>query len=393
MQGTWCIIVKSKSTIHSQQFEISEADSGNGIYDISLNTPPVLASGDQWTLEIKSDLGNGFINAHSKIRFPYKADGKYRFDIEAATSESSELHNDTVLSCCTPQTTSDFLIYGNVSSYDDPCFFNPYYHFWIVLETREAFFEALKYDALRLAIKKLYLDRLSREILMSPLKRGKESFTPLIIPIHDETIIPPSLGQVLKINRKSLKKSNEADKESYSITAQEIFTLTQPHKLEVDLNRQALSHLFDQVLPRSLTEPLGEIKLHFYEYIRTNTEFCGGPYSGEGKRKKLGSCISDRFGNYIFHFYKSKSPHLDSSIFKSKLGKDTAFQFMPDILIQMRNTETNELIHETIPYWNIPLFKRINVCFPKKKLKVLDEYLYIEDNLDLSESDAGLILV
>lgn len=391
MQGTWCITVKSKDTIHTQQFEISGADSGNGIYEMSLNMPPVLASGDNWAINIKADLGNGFNNLDDQIRFPYKVENKYRFDIEVTTDADG--YPNTVLSCSTPQTICDFIIYGNVSTYDEPCFFNPYNHFCIVIETRDAFFEALKYDALRVAIKNLYLDRLSKEILMSHWERVSESFTPIIIPIHDETIIPPSLGQVLKINRSANKKADEKDIENYSITTQEIFALIQPEKLKARSNRQALSHLFDHVLPRSITESLDEIELHFYEYTRTSAEFCGGPYSGEGKRKKLGTCISDPSGNYIFHFYKSRNPHLDSSVFKSKLSKNTAFQFMPDILIQLRKKETNKLIHETVPYWNIPLFKRINVCLPKKKLAFLNEYVFTEDNPDISESDEELILV
>jgi hypothetical protein len=392
MQGTWCITIKSKNSMYSQQLEISGANSGNGIYDMSLNMPPVLASGNNWTISIKTDFGNGFRNLDEQIRFPYKEENKYRFDIDATTADAHNFYN-TVLSCYTPQTICDFIIYGNVSTYDEPCFFNPYNHFSIVIETREAFFEALKYDALRFAIKKLYLDRLSKEILMSPLERISESFTPIIIPVHNETVIPPSLGQVLKIMRKPNKKSDETDSENYSITTQEIFALIQSEKLKAELNRQALSHLFEHVLPRSITEPLGEIELQFYEYIRTSAEFCGGLFSGEGKRKKLGSSISDPSGNYIFHFYKSRNAYIDSTTFKSKLSKNTAFQFMPDILIQVRKKETNELIHETVPYWNNPLFKRINICLPKKKLALLNKYMYAEDNPDISESDAELVLV
>ncbi len=392
MQGTWCITVKSKVALQLQQLEISGANSGNGIYEMRPDMSPVLATGDNWTIDIKADLGNGFSNLDEQIRFPYKFENKYRFDIDATTADADGYQN-SVLSCYTPQTISDFLIYGNVSAYDEPCFFNPYSHFCIVIETRHAFFEALKYDALRVAIKNLYLDRLSKEILMSHSERVSESFIPIIIPVHDETIIPPSLGQVLKIDRSSNQKTEETDIENYSITTQEIFALVQPEKIKAKLNRQALSHLFDHVLPRSITEPLAEVELNFYEYIRTSAEFCGGSYSGEGKRKKLGSCISDPSGNFIFHFYKSSNPHLDSSVFKTRLSKNTAFQFMPDILIQMRKKETNELIHETVPYWNIPLFKRINICFPKKKLTSLDDYMFTEDNLDISESDAELILV
>lgn len=392
MQGNWCINVESKNTIHPQQFLISGATSGSGIYNVSLNAPPVMVSGNQWVLSIQSDLGNGFVQSHEQIRYPYKVGGKYHFTIEASTTKHSEGLNDLTLSLCTPQTTTDFLIYGNVSTYDDPCFFNPYHHFWIVLETRHAFFEALKYDALRLAIKQLYLDRLAEEVLVPFTERTKEQFTPLIIPLHDDTIIPPSLGQVLKINRKPAKISEDKSQaDNYSITPEEIFTLSQPKKLEIELNRMSLVNLFDQVLPRSITESLSNIELHFFEYIRTATEFNGGPYSGEGKRKRLGSCISDQFGNYIFRFCKSKIAYLDNSIFKTRLAKDTAFQFMPDILIQLHHKTTNNLIHESIPFWNVPLLKRINISFPKKKLTSMVDFVIPERKKDISRTNTDIL--
>ena len=156
------------------------------------------------------------------------------------------------------------------------------------------------------------------------------------------------------------------------------------------MNKMALSYLFDKVLPRTLTEPLVNIELQFYEYIRTITEFDGGPYSGEGKRKKLGSCISDQFGNYIFRFCKSKLIYLDKSIFKIKLAKDTAFQFMPDVLIQLRHKETNALIHESVPFWNIPLLKRINISFPRKKIVGLTEYIYPDNNIEVTQPNSEI---
>lgn len=391
MQGTWCISLKTKNTNQLQKIEISGASSGNGTYDLCQIDSPVLVNGEHWTLRILQKVGKNYMTCRDQIRFPYKSEGKYIFNIETNETDSVENRGNTVLSCCTPQTTSDFLIYGNVSIYDDPCFFNPFYHFWIVLETRDAFYEALKYDVLRSAIKKLYLDRLAREILMPFSERTSEDFVPLIIPIHDETIIPPSLGQVLKINRKSETLTKQI--ENYSITPVEIVTLSQPQKLEVELNRTALSNLFDQVLPRCLAEPLGDVELHFYEYIRTNNEFCGGLYSGEGKRKKLGSCIGDQSGNYIFHFCKSKNTYLNKSVFNQKLDKDSAFQFMPDVLIQLRDKKNNQIIHETIPYWNLPLFKRINICFPKKKIIGFNDFWFTKSKLELSDNEGELFVV
>ena len=387
MQGTWCISLKSKKTRKLQKLEISGAQSGNGLYDLEQDTTPIIAGGEHWTIQLLQDTGSNFLPCREQIRFPYKTDGKYQFDVESAGINTEK----TILSCNMPQSTSDFLIYGNISTYDEPCFFNPFYHFWIVLETREAFYEALKYNALRFAIKKLYLDRLAKEILLPNSERNIEEFIPLIIPLNDENIIPPSLGQVLKINKNSDTKTMY--RENYTISTEEIVTLSKPGHLNVDINTAALCNLYDQVLPRTITEPLGNIELQFYEYIRTNQEFCGGPYTGEGKRKKLGSCISDESGNYLFHFSKSKNAYLTRFIFNRKLDKDSAFQFMPDVLIQLRDKENNRLIHETIPYWNLPLLKRINICFPDKKIDGKRNFEFSTNNLSILESKDELFVV
>ena len=199
MQGTWCITTKSKASNHPLYLVITGADRGNGVYEINLNRPPISVTGQEWQISIRRDSEIDSINLSEKIHFPYKLDNKYQFDIECLYPDSQNQCAAT-LSCSKPQTTCDFIIYGEVSTYDKPCFFNPFYHFYIALETREAFFEALKYDPLRLAIKKLYLDRLSEEILISPLERSTTPFKPILIPIQDESIIPPSLGQVLNLS-------------------------------------------------------------------------------------------------------------------------------------------------------------------------------------------------
>ncbi|MEJ2052540.1 MAG: hypothetical protein P8X42_01355 [Calditrichaceae bacterium] len=369
MQGSWCMQIKNAANNNPQRFVISDAKTGNGIYNIKEGMPQVYADGENWTFHIEKNPGNGFVPCPEQIRFPYTMNGKYQFDIEAAARQSTDNNHDTAITCCTPQTTSDYLIYGNVSAYDDPCFFNPFYHFWIVLETRDAFYEALKYDSLRQAIKRLYLDRLAKEILMPETDRISEPFIPIIIPLHDETIIPPSMGQVLKIEPFSSETAETTEQfDNYSIISKETFLLNQAKKLDIEINRVALCNVFDHVLPRCVTESLPGIELEFFEYFRTNMEFCGGPFTGGGKRKRIGSCIADHNGNYIFRFKKSETSKINKSILKFDIEKDASVQIMPDIVIRLRQNDNKKIIHETIPYWNIPLFKRINICFPKKKI-------------------------
>jgi len=117
MQGSWTVSVKSKSADFPQRFIIAGADTGNGTYVGAVATPPIAVTGAHWRIQIQNNPGSGFIDSADQIKFPTVSGGQYRFDIESNDAGGDQDFNDLILTCSTPVTQTDFLVYGSATSY------------------------------------------------------------------------------------------------------------------------------------------------------------------------------------------------------------------------------------------------------------------------------------
>src|SRR5678816_4929438 len=88
------------------------ADSGNGTYVGAVATPPVLVTGAHWRIQVQNNPGGRFIDSADQIKFPTISGGQYRFDIESNVAGGDEDFNDLILTCSTPVTATDFVVYG-----------------------------------------------------------------------------------------------------------------------------------------------------------------------------------------------------------------------------------------------------------------------------------------
>src|SRR6185295_11060057 len=198
MQGPWTVSVKSKNAAFPQRFIISGAATGNGTYVGDPTTPAVPVTGDSWAITIQNNPGTGFQDSDEQIKFPFISGGQYHFDIESNDAGGDQDFNDLILRCRTPVTLTDFLIYGNVSYYDERCMFNPCFRRWVVIDNLDSLLEAVKNPHLRKPIEKLYPDRLRipprRPIPIPP----DPPFRPLVIPLEEDAAIPPKRAQILR---------------------------------------------------------------------------------------------------------------------------------------------------------------------------------------------------
>jgi len=99
---------------------------------------PVHVTGALWTISLQHDSGAGFQQSDARLKFPVLQLGNYKFDIEGNDDKSFVDFDDLVLTCSTPASFSDYLIYGNVTTYSGSCFYNPCYRGWLVIETAAA---------------------------------------------------------------------------------------------------------------------------------------------------------------------------------------------------------------------------------------------------------------
>lgn len=371
MQGSWTVSVKSKSAAFEQRFIISGADTGNGTYPHT--TPPVYVTGDSWTITIQHDPGTGWIESEDQIKFPTISAGQYTFDIESNDTGPDEDFNDLILTCSTLQTETDFLIYGHVSYYGGWCLLNPCAWGWVVIDTALALAKAVKNPHLRLIIEKLYPERLITDPPSPGPQPDPPPFRPLVIPIHEQTALPPKLGQVLRVRRTASPKSEAAEAEAVttSVTTLRQVQLARAETAALlDVDRLALASIFDRWIPSCTTGPLPGVVLKFQEYDRTSAELAGGAYFGDGNREDLGVCVTDRNGNYIFRFSRTIAEFFEEAAVDLAPGEDVVVQSMPDVIVQVLDPMVpTGVAYESAPFWNIPLFKRIDICVPEENIK------------------------
>ena len=372
MQGSWTVSVKSKSASFPQRFIISGATSGNGTYVGDVATAPVPVAGAAWAITIQNNPGTGFINSADQIKFPTVSGGQYRFDIESNDAGGDLDFNDLILTCSTPQTATDFLIYGNVSSYSGFCRFNPCWLYWLVIDTPIGLLEALKNPLLRVPIEKLYPDRLR---VPPPIPPGPlpdpPPFRPLVIPLRDQTALPPKRAQAFKVLSSQSattldSKAKRPDQPTESVVALNSFEVSRSEKLNFDFDRLGLAGLLDGIKLRCVTESMPGVVLRFQEYDRTSAELLGGAYTGDGTRETLGVCATDRNGNYIFRFSRTIGDIVAEALGDVAAGENVVVQALPDIIIQVLDPMApTGVCYESAPYWNVLLRQRIDLCVPQ----------------------------
>jgi hypothetical protein len=374
MQGSWTVSVKSKSAAFPQQFVVSGADSGDGTYPGDPAGAPVDVTGASWSLAIQNDPSSGFVNSDDQITFPTASGGVVRFDVQSNDAGGDEDFNDLILTCSTPESATEFIVYGNASCYDGLCLFNPCWRRVLVIDTVEALELALTNPALRVPIEKLYPKRIK---LPPPPPPDLEPvpFVPMVLPLEENTAIPAKLGRSVRsvpAERPATKaaKGDEAAATSTRLVAGDRFALGQQIRQEALFDRVAVAGIADHLFLRCTTEKLAGFVLRFQEYDRTNAELIGGPYTGDGARELLGLAATDRNGNYIFRFSRDIGDFVQEVVEDTASTEDPLVQTMPDVVVQLLDSSLpGGIAHESAPYWNVGNLRRINICIPCSRVR------------------------
>jgi hypothetical protein len=366
MQGDWTITVKSSESFEPpQQYVVEGADTGNGTYSINNSTAPVFVSGDSWQIRVQQNQGSGFIDLFDQITFPSKSGNQYQFDIQTNNAEADPDFDDVVLTCSMNADFEDFLVFGNVSWYRG-CWWNPCYPPWYaVIDTPVALANALQRPALRAALEQLYP---SRVFPPNPNPPDPGPFRPMVIPVDGASAIPaklalvapqPAAGQsapAASARRVALRGSSASA--SSVATAGSVSNVATASRASV--SAAALVPIRGRL--NCTTGPLPQYMLRFQEYDRTPEELAGGPYTGTGPRRPLGTTFTDRNGNYIFRFTMSLWDFISEAEFDTAPGENVWAEILPDVIVQV--LDGPKVIYETAPYWNIPNLERINICVP-----------------------------
>ncbi len=374
MHGNWTVSIKEKHAAFPQRFIISGAVNGNGTYVAPHE--PVSVIGDTWSLRIQSNpVGpQSWTDSEYQITFPVKVGVEYQFDVQSNDVWVGDKDfNDLVLTLSTPVTETDFLIYGNVSSYDCP--YNPCSRSHIMIESLAGLVAARRFPIMREVIDKLYTNAIPplRIPLPDPppdipvaLLSG-QAFKPVIIPLQDKTLIPLKKAQVMKkvpVENKPITKKAAASVSHTLIPVRTIEVGRAVSEIGA-IDKTVLGKLFDAATRWCSTEALVNAALSFQEYDRTPDELNGGAYTGEGVREELGQVSTDRNGNYIFRFSRSLAQIIDESNVDVSLGESEVLYAMPDLIVKVFGaTKPGDIPYETTPYWNVSVLKRINICIP-----------------------------
>ena len=370
MQGSWTIAVKAKNAAFPQRFVVTGATSGNGSHPGVVSAPPVHVTGSHWTIRIESNPGSGFVASDAQIKFPTTTATEYRFDIESNDAGTDSDFNDLILTCSTARTVSDFIVYGNVRYYGTGCLTNPCQPKYVIIETTFALAEALKRPVLRKAIEALYPHRLKVEIPPIGPTPPPPPFTPMVIPLEGDHLIPPKLAQVVSFDRAELggpdtkpRAGKPADSVDVVRSARAV-TVGAPAASKVEYDRVVLADIADR-FRLCHTGPLPGLFIRFHEYDRSAAELAGGPYTGSGGRENLGTLATDRNGNYVFRFSRSISDIVGETLADVAVGENAVVQAMPDLIAQVLDTGApTGVCYETSPFWNVGLLKRIDICVP-----------------------------
>jgi hypothetical protein len=373
MQGAWTISVKSYEAFEPQQrFVVAGSSNGkDGNYIVNATTPAVYVTGDHWVITIQRKQGAKFVTAPDEITFPTLSSGNYQFDIRSNLPVTESDWDDVILTCATPVTYDDYLIYGSVSYYTDGCVFNPCFPRYMVVETPGALAAALKNPQLRVPIERLY-PHLPIEAVFPPRPGpipDPPPFQPLVIPLDGSASLPAKIAQAFKLaapEATPTARKKKADVAKMDLIPLGSFTASKPAATVLDIDRVEIAGILGHLFKTCQTGSLPGVVLRFQEYDRSAAELAGGPYTGTGNRENLGVCATDRNGNYIFRFTRTPAQYLAEVAADVAPGETDLVQMAPDVIAQMLDAgRPSGYCYESAPYWNIPYFKRINICIPK----------------------------
>ncbi len=365
MQGAWTVSVKSKSAAFSQRFVIAGADSGNGTHAGEVTHPAVFVTGANWRIQIQNNPGGGFIDSAEQIKFPTVSSLQYRFDIESNDAGSDQDFNDLILTCSTPVTETDFVVYGHAKAYSGRCFY-PCGRGWFVIDSSIALARALGYPAMRKAIEAVYPERARIKPIPQP---DPPPFIPMFIPLNDDRLIPEKRAQLIRLPKENpnltrASKATDVAGQAFSLRTTAITRFTE--KSSVTIDRIGIGSILAKLSRLCRTETLAGFPISFEEYDRTGVELGGGAYSGAGPRENLGQTVADRNGNYIFRFSRSIAQFIEEGNIDVGAAEDEVVQSMPDLIAKVLDAMApGGVAFESVPHWNVPVLKRIDLCFPK----------------------------
>lgn len=385
MQGNWTVTVKSKSAAFDQRFVIRGATSGNGVH-AGTQENSVNVTGNQWAIAVQNDPGSGFQLSDSKITFPRKVGNRYQFDIQTNDAGGDQDFNDLILTCSTPATIFDYILYGNVTLYSGKCFINPCWQFPIVIDTYEGLLAALKNPKIKDLIVEKYPERIPDLVGPEPPNPQPDPtyFRPIVLE-HGESKATSKTRHFFEVKETGVSAGNKG-KTKKSINTENIELIkSEAYQRGFDkprLTDQALvKDISDLLLWHCHKEPARHISLTFEEYDPTFSELNGGAYVGNGNRELLGDTITDRHGNYIFRFKRFRffppfgtTPETTFTTapdwsFNNDLVAQPFYFDNPDIIVKVNAGSPLEVVYESAPYYDIPHLKRINLCFPKSRVR------------------------
>jgi len=378
MQGNWTIRVKSKEASFPQRFIVAGADTGNGTYDAKAGAADVWVTGTQWSIAILNDPGTGFRLSDTRIKFPTLSSGNFVFDIESNDAGSDKDFNDLVLTCFSPASVFDYLIYGNVTLYSNGCVFNPCIRRYLVIDTYAKFLQALKIDKVREVIAKLYPERIPPIHIPNP-PDPPPFFTPIMVNLVDEVQTPVQIADVFQCKETQTGKGTKSNAESTAagdaltnftlantVTASNVSTESTLSRID----KIGIGNIVDGIRLACVTEPAPNLTLNFLEYDRSVSELAGGPYTGTGDKLELGNAITDMNGNYIFRFTQTIGEALNEIFNDVASGENVLVQVRPDIIVKVTDSlHPTVTLFESTPYFNVPQIKQINFCLPAEKVR------------------------
>lgn len=370
MQGNWTVTVTVKSAAFPQRFIITGATTGNGIHP-GIPGTSVNVTGDQWSIGIQHDPGNGYRSSDLRVKSPVMSAGDYVFNIESNDSGRDQDFNDLILTCRTPVGIDDYLVYGHVLSYWG-CPYNPCFKRAVVIDTPVSLQKALQNPALRKAIEQLYPERVKPPVIVNP-NPPDPPFIPMVINVLDEEQMPAKTFSLYhKTAPGGTKDTPDAE---VPLLSDYTFDRTVTDKTAVSVtekynyNRLSVAAVIDRPVLFCHVDNLAYQTLHFLEYDRTAAELAGGPYTGAGVKTGLGYATTDIIGNFIFRFKQTLPELINEILHDVAPGEDPFLQAHPDIIVRIEDPITGATLFETAPYYNIPPLKKINLCIPSSVLR------------------------
>jgi hypothetical protein len=373
MQGNWTVAVKSKNAAFDQRFIVSGASTGNGTYTGTVGTSATV-TGTQWTIAIQNNPGAGFQLSDTTIKFPHQVGSHYEFEIWSNDAGADKDFDDLILTCSTPASINDFIIFGNVSVYHGRCIFNPCRRGPFVIDTAAGLAAALKNSKLREVIERLYPERVRVPVIPNP-PDPPPFFKPIVIDLFGEATQPRTalvFQRTAKTTEATTKKA--AATPEFAVSNFSLVKSTQlmapPQTAATPITSAALANIIDGLVFGCRVEPAANITLSFEEYDRTASELSGGAYTGTGPRRFLGDAITDMNGNYIFRFsFDMTFPFIEDAVDVGP-GEDINVVAYPDVIAKVVGFSPYNVLYESAPYYNIPNLKRIDLCLPQSTLQV-----------------------